>query len=164
MKENEIQRRPDNLRMTNTALNIANEHVNKRKDERFETGFNKTRQTGYFAHKQIERNLKYSKENRTTQNNQQTIDGVPVGEIKTVTVKTVNKQIRQMRQEANQKRDYTKIQSNPADEDSDEQAFEQVLTEIIGRVITNKLNKIDPEYKVFKEHSERGIGYFQERF
>jgi hypothetical protein len=37
--------------MTSTALNIANEHVNKRKDERLETGFNKTRQTGYFAHK-----------------------------------------------------------------------------------------------------------------
>jgi hypothetical protein len=36
------------------------------------------------------------------------IDGVPVGEIKTVTVKTANKSIRQQRQEANFKRDANK--------------------------------------------------------
>jgi hypothetical protein len=53
MKEHEIQRIEDKVHMTHTALNIANDHVNKRKDERFETGFNKTRQTGYFAHKQM---------------------------------------------------------------------------------------------------------------
>jgi len=51
MKEHEIQRIEDKVNMTQTALNIAQDHVTKRKDERFETGFNKTRQTGYFAHK-----------------------------------------------------------------------------------------------------------------
>jgi hypothetical protein len=89
-----------------------------------------------------------------------TLDGVPVGEIKSVTVKTVNKQIRQMRQEASHKRD--RVQ--PVDEDSDEQAVEQILTEVISRTITNKLNKMDPEYKIFKEHSERGVTYFHDRF
>jgi hypothetical protein len=84
-----------------------------------------------------------------------------VGEIKSVTVKTVNKQIRQMRQEASHKRDKYASQ---VDEDSDEQAVEQMLADVVGRTITNKLNKMDPEYKVFKEHPERGIGYFQERF
>jgi hypothetical protein len=35
---------------------------------------------------------------------------------------------------------------------------------VIGRTLSNKLNKMDPEFKVFKEHSERGVGYFMERF
>jgi hypothetical protein len=86
---------------------------------------------------------------------------VPVGDIKPVTVKTVNKQIRQMRQEANHKRDNRQAQ---VDEDSDEQALEQILTDVISRNLSNKLNKMDPEYKVFKEHPERGVGYFTERF
>lgn len=68
-----------------------------------------------------------------------------------------------MRQEANYKRAANK--DNVAqDEDSDEQSLEQILTEVIGRTLTHKLNKIDPEFKVFKEHPDRGIGYFNERF
>jgi hypothetical protein len=63
-----------------------------------------------------------------------------------------------MRQEANHKRDNNRTQQ--VDEDSDEQALEQILTEVISRTLTHKLNKMDPEYKVFKEHAERGIGYF----
>jgi hypothetical protein len=39
-----------------------------------------------------------------------------------------------------------------------------MLTDIISRTITHKLNKQDPEFKVFKEHPERGVGYFTERF
>ena len=50
------------------------------------------------------------------------------------------------------------------DDDSDEQALESMLTDIISRTITHKLNKQDPEFKVFKEHPERGVGYFNERF
>ena len=50
------------------------------------------------------------------------------------------------------------------DDDSDEQALESMLTDIISRTITHKLNKQDPEFKVFKEHAERGVGYFNERF
>jgi len=38
------------------------------------------------------------------------------------------------------------------------------LADVIGRTLTHKLNKIDPEFKVFKEHNDRGIGYFTERF
>jgi hypothetical protein len=92
------------------------------------------------------------------QDRQQTIDGVPIGEIKSVTVKTNNKTIRTMRQEANMKQ---RGASNTAqDEDSDEVAFLSVLTDIIDGQLSMKLNKTDPEYKVFKEHSERGVGYF----
>ena len=42
--------------------------------------------------------------------------------------------------------------------------LDQILTDIISRTLSNKLNKMDPEYKVFREHPERGIGYFTERF
>ena len=62
-----------------------------------------------------------------------------------------------MRQEANHKRDKHNSQ---VDEDSDEQTVDQILTDVVGRTIANKLNKMDPEYKIFKEHPERGIGYF----
>ncbi len=96
------------------------------------------------------------------------IDGVPVGDIKPVTVKTANKSIRIMRQEANMKREKKGQNSGYVlpiqDDDSDEQALESMLTDIISRPITHKLNKQDPEFKVFKEHSERGVGYFNERF
>jgi hypothetical protein len=43
MKEHELQRIEDKVTMTQTALKISNDHVHTRKDERFETGFNKTR-------------------------------------------------------------------------------------------------------------------------
>lgn len=76
--------------MTATALNIAQEHDAKRKDERFETGFNKTRQTGIFAQRQVQQSMISQKKSSINQN-QMTLDGVPVGEIKSVTVKTVNK-------------------------------------------------------------------------
>ena len=79
-------------------------------------------------------------------------------------MKTANKTIRVMRQEANAKRNKGDSTINPADDDSDEQALEMLLTDIIGRTLTHKLNKQDPEFKVFKEHTERGIGYFNERF
>jgi len=91
---------------------------------------------------------------------------VTVGDIKSVTVKTANKTIRVMRQEANHKRE-NKTHPGlvmPMDEDSDELALENLLTDIIGRQVAAKLNKQDPEFKVFKEHAERGVGYFNERF
>lgn len=83
-----------------------------------------------------------------------------VGEVKALQVKTANKTIRVMRQEAALKREQ---RQNPGavapiqDDDSDELALENMLTDIIGRVISLKLNKTDPEFKVFKEHPERGV-------
>lgn len=63
--------------------------------------------------------------NKTT-----TIDGIPVGEIKSVTVKTANKTIRTMRAEK-------KNNASPnQDEDSDELALTSLLTDIIGKTIT----------------------------
>ena len=91
-------------------------------------------------------------------------EGIPSGDIKTVTVKTQNKTIRTMRQEASIKNNKNGAQPMAQDEDSDEVALISVLTDIIGRQLTHKLNKTDPEFKVFREHSERGVGYFQERF
>ena len=72
-----------------------------------------------------------------------------------------------MRQEANLKREKGRDQSIVLpiqDDESDEQAIESVLTDIISRTLTHKLNKQDPEFKVFKEHPDRGVGYFSERF
>ena len=69
-----------------------------------------------------------------------------------------------MRQEASLKHQKAGTAPLIQDEDSDEVALLSVLTDIIGRQLTHKLNKTDPEFKVFREHSERGVGYFQERF
>jgi hypothetical protein len=69
------------------------------------------------------------------------VDGIPVGEITTVNVKTANKSIRVMRQEANAKRNKGESTNNPVDDDSDELALEMLLTDIIGRTLTHKLNK-----------------------
>jgi hypothetical protein len=63
--------------------------------------------------------------NKTT-----TIDGIPVGEIKSVTVKTANKTIRTMRAEKKNNANANQ------DEDSDELALTSLLTEIISKTIT----------------------------
>lgn len=49
MKEKELQRITDQLRLTHTAINLTSDHVAKRKDERYETDFNATKQTGLYA-------------------------------------------------------------------------------------------------------------------
>jgi len=88
-------------------------------------------------------------------------------DVKPVTVKTANKSIRVMRQEANLKREQRKNPNAVApiqDDDSDALALDDMLTDIIGRVISLKLNKSDPEFKIFREHHERGVEYFHERF
>ena len=94
LKEKELQRIEDKVRFTHTAEFIATDHINRRKDERFETNFNQTKQTGLYAVKKQQlaqkTELLKSKSNKT----QTMLDGVPVGEIKTVTVKTANKSIR----------------------------------------------------------------------
>lgn len=65
------------------------------------------------------------------QERQQTIEGVPIGDIKSVTVKTNNKTIRTMRQEANMKMRGANAAQGGMDEDSDEVAFLSVLTDLI---------------------------------
>ena len=78
------------------------------------------------------------------QSQTQTIDGVPVGDIKAVTVKTANKSIRVMRHEANLKREKgnnSNFIMPIQDDDSEEQALEAMLTDIISRVLSHKLNK-----------------------
>ena len=165
VKDHQLQRIPDKTTQLFNVQNVVHQHVHTRKTERYEGGFELTRRTGYFAKKEIEKNERHQDMERAKQSQTQMIDGIPVGDIKAVTVKTANKTIRVMRQEANAKRSKRDNNStNPADDDSDEQALETMLTDIISRTLTHKLNKQDPEFKVFKEHPERGIGYFNERF
>ena len=77
--------------------------------------------------------------------------------MKQVNVKTANKTIRTMRAD---KRGTAGFQ----DEDSDEMALENVLIDVIGQVLANKMSKSDPEYKNFKEAYDRIVPYFQDRF
>jgi len=143
--------------MMGRAQGMVNQHVEERKTERVVDGFQNTKRTGTYAArtiKQADREMNRLKSMRTNK------DGTVVGDIKAVTVKTANKTIRVMRQEANLKREQ---RNNPnavapiQDDDSDELALENMLTDIIGRVISLKLNKTDPEFKIFKEHHERGV-------
>ena len=49
------------------------------------------------------------------------------------------------------------------EEDSDEMLLENVLVDIIGQVLANKMNKSDAEYKNFKESYDQVVNYFQDR-
>ena len=49
------------------------------------------------------------------------------------------------------------------DEDSDELLLENVLIDIIGQVLANRMSKSDPEYKNFKESYDRVVPYFYDR-
>lgn len=50
------------------------------------------------------------------------------------------------------------------DEDSDEMLLDNVLIDIIGQVLANKMSKSDPEYKNFKESYDKVVPYFTDRF
>ena len=50
------------------------------------------------------------------------------------------------------------------DEDSDELILENVLVDIVGQSLANKMSKSDPEYKNFKENYDRVVPYFEDRF
>ena len=68
-----------------------------RKTQRVDEGFTNTRRTGYFAVKQVRMQEEAIKREQDKRTQTAMIDGVPVGEIKPVTVKTANKSIRIMR-------------------------------------------------------------------
>jgi len=85
--------------------------------------------------------------------------------VKPVNVKTANKSIRVMKQEANQKRDnQNKLPGGIQDEDSDELILENIFVDIVGQNLANKMSKSDPEYKNFKESYDKVLPYFNERF
>lgn len=79
------------------AQNIVQQHVHTRKTERYETGFELTRRTGYFAFKENERHERALRAEQANKTRTQLVDGIPVGDIHAVTVKTANKAIRVMR-------------------------------------------------------------------
>lgn len=83
--------------------------------------------------------------------------------MKTVQVKTANKAVRIMRQEAAAKRDPTAFAS-PELDDTDEMKLESVLIDIISTNIADKMPKGDPEYKIFRENYDRMLEYYSERF
>lgn len=49
------------------------------------------------------------------------------------------------------------------DEDSDEMLLENILIDVVGQVLANKMEKKDPEYKNFKESYDRVVPYFTDR-
>jgi hypothetical protein len=49
------------------------------------------------------------------------------------------------------------------DEDSDEMVLDNVLVDVVGQVLANKMEKKDPEYKNFKEAYDRVVPYFTDR-
>jgi hypothetical protein len=97
VKDHELQRIPDKTTQLFNAQNIVQQHVHMRKTERYDGGFQNTRRTGYFAQKALQKSVRDLDRERAKQSQTQTIDGVPVGDIKSVTVKTANKTIRVMR-------------------------------------------------------------------
>lgn len=42
--------------------------------------------------------------------------------------------------------------------------LDNILVDIVGQNLANKMSKSDPEYKNFKENYDRVVDYFQERF
>jgi hypothetical protein len=78
-----------------------------------------------------------------------------------VQVKTANKSIRQMRQEAAAKRDPTQAFQDL--DDSDDMKLDSVLVDIVSHNIDSRMSKGDPEYKIFKENYHRILPYFTER-
>lgn len=70
-----------------------------------------------------------------------------------------------MRQEANQKlQNQNKLPGGIQDEDSDELTLENILVDIVGQNLAEKMSKSDPEYKNFKESYDKVVNYFTERF
>lgn len=83
------------------------------------------------------------------------------GEVKEVQVKTANKSIRIMRQEAAAKKDPTQAVQDL--NDSDDMKIDNILIDIVSHNIDTKMSKGDPEYKIFKENYHRILPYFTER-
>lgn len=70
-----------------------------------------------------------------------------------------------MKHEANQKlNNQNKLPGGIQDEDSDELTLENVLVDIVGQTLVNKMQKSDPEYKNLKENYDKVLIYFQDRF
>ncbi len=85
------------------------------------------------------------------------------GQVKNVMVKTANKQVRHMRQEAAQKRDPTGV-APPELDDSEDMKLENVLIDIVSTNMADKMPKGDPEYKIFRDNYDRVLEYYIERF
>lgn len=96
-------------------------------------------------------------------NEEQAAEQLASGDVKEVQVKTANKAVRIMRQEAAAKRDPTGVQGGDLD-DSDDMKLESVLSDIISQTLADKMAKGDPEFKVFKENYDRVLEYYVERY
>ena len=84
---------------------------------------------------------------------------LPNADVKQVSVKTANKQIRGLRQGKKDGKGGFAV----ADDDNDEITFEYVLADIVGSTLANKMGKNDPEYKNLKESFDNVVQYFMDR-
>jgi len=166
MKDHELERIADKLTQTKVAKTVITSHNDTLRNERL-TQPERFKRTGFASIKGTQvASAKVLSQSRKTlkQGTQRTTDGTtlmeqqpPIGDVKQVNVKTANKSIRGMRA------DKHKSPGGYQDEDSDELLLDNVLTDIIGQVLANKMNKSDAEYKNFKESYDQVVSYFQER-
>jgi len=91
--------------MMGRAQGMVNEHVEDRKVVRHEVGFMNTKKTGNFAAQTLRAQEKEQQRVSVRQSRTQLVGGMDVGEVKALQVKTANKTIRVMRQEAALKRE-----------------------------------------------------------
>jgi len=80
---------------------------------------------------------------------QQTSEQPPLGDVKNVNVKTANKSIRVMKQEAQKNKELKGGAPGIGDDDSEEKVLESVLVQTVYRTLLEKMSKSDPEYKIF---------------
>ncbi len=165
MKDNELERIADKLTKVKVAKTVITSHNETLRNERLtqperfkKTGFASIKNTQIASAKVLSQSKKTLK-----QQTQRTTDGTtyleqpPIGDVKQVNVKTANKSIRGMRADKN------KSPGAYNEEDSDEMLLDNVLVDIIGQVLANKMNKSDAEYKNFKESYDQVVNYFQDR-
>ena len=153
MKDHELARIADQKRQTEMAKTVITSHNEMLRTERVDNPERFTKKTGFA---QV-RNVEVATAKVMSQKEQ--------GDVKKVEVKTANKSIRVMKMEANQKREnQNKLPGGIQDEDSDEYVLDNILVDIVGQNLVNKMNKSDPEYKNFKEHYDKVIPYFTDRF
>ncbi len=172
MKDSELVRIEDSKRQTEKAKMIITSHndmlrtdrLNPQRYTKTKQGFAAVRHTEVATAKVLSQSKKKGGYNNNN-NNSAGGEQAPSGDVKLVQVKTANKSIRVMKQEANQKRDnQNKMPGGIQEEDSDELILDNLLVDIVGQNLANKMAKTDPEYKNFKENYDKVVQYFQDRF
>eukprot|EP00351_Strombidinopsis_sp_SopsisLIS2011_P006454 CAMPEP_0116880462 /NCGR_PEP_ID=MMETSP0463-20121206/12393_1 /TAXON_ID=181622 /ORGANISM="Strombidinopsis sp, Strain SopsisLIS2011" /LENGTH=115 /DNA_ID=CAMNT_0004531069 /DNA_START=343 /DNA_END=690 /DNA_ORIENTATION=+ len=102
MKDHEVSRIADEKRQTNYAKTIISTHNEMTKTARMTNGYSKSKRGfGTFGNQEASAHVLSQSKRKKQQTSTTNADLPPSGSIKPVTVKTANKSIRVMRQEAN---------------------------------------------------------------